>query len=85
MARFSFSFFTLFHLSLTIFRPEVPFKRRTSEYWVALRDSKIHITLPKVNKQHDQLGGGGRLPNKGRYGCAGPCIRYFRGQLLPRH
>ena len=25
MARFSFAFFTLFHLSLTFFRPEVPF------------------------------------------------------------
>ena len=30
-------------------------------------------------------GGGGRLPNKGRYGCAGPGIRYFRGQFLPGH
>ena len=30
-------------------------------------------------------GGGGRgeLPNKGRYGCAGPGIRYFRGQFSP--
>ena len=26
MAVFFFSFFTLFHLSLTFFRPEVPFK-----------------------------------------------------------
>ena len=30
-------------------------KHWTSEYWVALRDWKIHITLPKVNKQHDQV------------------------------
>ena len=29
-------------------------------------------------------GGGGQLPNKGRYGCAGPGIRFFRGQFLPR-
>ena len=28
---------------------------------------------------------GGGLPNKGRYGCAGPGIRYFRGQFLPGH
>ena len=28
--------------------------------------------------------GGGRLPNKGRYGCAGLGIRYFRSQFLPR-
>ena len=27
----------------------------------------------------------GGLPNKGRYGCAGPGIRYFRGQFLPGH
>ena len=35
---------------------------------------------------HDQktFSQGGRLPNKGRYGCAGPGIRYFRGQFLPR-
>ena len=26
---------------------------------MASRDSKIHITLPKVNKQHDQLEGEG--------------------------
>ena len=30
-------------------------------------------------------GGGTRLPNKGRYGCAGPGIRYFRGQFSPGH
>ena len=30
-------------------------------------------------------GGGGGLPNKGRYGCAGPGIRYFRGKFLPGH
>ena len=23
------------------------------------------------------------LPGKGRYGCVGPDIRYFRGQFLP--
>ena len=28
MARFFFAFFMLFHLSLTFFRPEVPFKHR---------------------------------------------------------
>ena len=28
---------------------------------------------------------GGGLPNKGRYGCAGPDIRYYRGQFLPVH
>ena len=27
----------------------------------------------------------GQLPNKGRYGCAGPGIRHFRGQFLPGH
>ena len=25
----------------------------------------------------------GGLPSKGRYGCVGPGIRYFRGQFLP--
>ena len=29
--------------------------------------------------------GGGRRPNKGRYGCVGPGIRLFRGQFLPGH
>ena len=28
---------------------------------------------------------GGQLPNKGRYGCGGPGIRYFRDQFLPGH
>ena len=26
---------------------------------------------------------GGGLPSKGRYGCVGPGIRYFKGQFLP--
>ena len=30
-------------------------------------------------------GGGGRLANKGRHGCAGQGIRYFRGQFLSGH
>ena len=28
---------------------------------------------------------GGGLPNKGRYGCVGPDIRYYKGQFLPVH
>ena len=28
---------------------------------------------------------GGGLPKKGRYACAGPGIRYFRGQFLSGH
>ena len=39
----------------------------------------------QLNHKHcpAQPRGGGRLPNRRRYGCAGPGIRCFRGQFLP--
>ena len=39
----------------------------------------------KVLNWLDLCRGKGRLPNKGRYGCVGPGIRYFREQFLPGH
>ena len=47
MARF-FAFFTLFHLSLTFFRPEVPFKFKSIQ-----RDKlKDHCTLWKITPRN---------------------------------
>ena len=39
---------------------------------------------PPIKNNGPSLTEGG-LSNKGRYGCEGLGIRYFRGQFLPRH
>ena len=50
MARF-FEFFTVFHLSLTFFRPEVPFKGHAKLYGIELQDNSNplnHLTKAKA-------------------------------------
>ena len=39
--------------------------------------------MTSLTKKLENFEGGGRLPNKGRYGCAGQGIGYFKGQFFP--
>ena len=57
---------------------------------VIKRQKKIKLSIlraqsEKLSCERGGGGGGERLANKGRNGCAGPSIRYFMGQFLLGH